>query len=103
MGTKRKEREMSLPGGEDFDGETFEKPKDGKRLRSQLETVHAIMKSGRWYSLRLLENITGYSSASISARIRDLRKAKFGGATVERARIDGTFQYRLKEKETQCG
>ncbi len=94
---------MSLPIGDDFDGETFEKPKDGKRLRSQLEVIHSIMKSGRWYSLRLLESITGYSTASISARIRDLRKAKFGGATVERARIDGTFQYRLKEKEPQCG
>jgi hypothetical protein len=45
-----------------------------------------------------LEAATGDRWASISARLRDFRKAMHGGHTVERERVKdggGTFRYRL--------
>ena len=57
------------------------------------------MSDGNWRSLRAIENETGYPQASVSARLRDFRKAKFGGHTVERKRIEGgLFVYRLITK-----
>ena len=81
-----------------MDGETFDPQQDGPRLHRQLATVKAQMAGGRWYSLAELERLTGYPQASISARLRDLRKSRFGGYTVERQRLkdgSGTWFYRV--------
>ena len=82
-----------------FDGATYDQEKDGARLGSQLERVASLMEDGRWRTLReIVRSIDGASEAGISARIRDLRKPKFGGYLVEKKRIDddgGTWIYRL--------
>ena len=82
-----------------FDGQTFEAKHDGPRLHAQLARVHDVMRSGNWYTLAQLSELTGDPPASISARIRDLRKSRFGNHTVERRRRGeaprGIWEYRL--------
>lgn len=83
-----------------FDGKTFEKEKDASRLRCQLEVVFHFMRDAAWRSLAEISERTGCPEASISARIRDLRKVKFGGHTVNRRRrhiegIYGVWEYQL--------
>ena len=54
------------------------------------------MRGGHWWTLRQLVERCGGTEASISARLRDLRKLKHGGHTVERKRVkDGLFVYRI--------
>ena len=86
----------SLPESKEFDGKTFEPKKDGTRLRKQLDAVRDLMADGRWRTLGEIAEKLGYPEASISARLRDLRKVKFGGCTVERQRRheQGLFEYR---------
>jgi hypothetical protein len=61
-----------------------------------MKAVHAVMKDGLWRSLGDIREATGYPEASISARLRDLRKAKFGAHNLERRRTaGGPFEYRL--------
>jgi len=81
-----------------MDGETFDPQQDGPRLHRQLARVKARMSDGCWHSLKDLAYDTGASEASVSARIRDLRKQKFGGYTVERQRLkdgSGLWFYKL--------
>lgn len=79
-----------------FDGDTYEHERDGERLSSQYWRVFNAMKDGRWRTLYGLEEQTGYSSASISARIRDMRKPRFGGHNVEKRYVaNGEWEYRL--------
>ena len=80
----------------DFDGRTYERERDHIRLGRQALAVWEILRDEQWHTLRELSETTGYPEASISARIRDLRKAKFGGKTVERDYLDnGLWRYRL--------
>lgn len=82
-----------------FGGVTFEAEHDETRLARQLGAVRALMVDGVWRTLAEIAAITGEPEASISARLRDLRKAKFGSWQVERrARGDrgrGLFEYRV--------
>lgn len=81
----------------DFDGDTYEPKLDGCRLHAQLQDVHLLMADQNWRTLREIASATDHPEASISARLRDLRKFRFGGFTVERRRSNqgGTFEYRL--------
>ena len=79
-----------------FAGETFDEAKDGKRLRSQLDRVRALMIDGEWRTLGDISMRCGGSEASVSARLRDLRKATMGLHQVERRRLGrGLWQYRV--------
>ena len=80
-----------------FDGRTYEPTRDYVRLTGQLERVFEIMKDGRWRSLGGITKLIGSGSeASVSARLRDLRKEKYGAHSVERVNIEqGLFMYRL--------
>jgi hypothetical protein len=83
-----------------FDGSTYEASKDHGRLWRQLDGVRASMRNGTWMTLSEMEEQTGFPQASISARLRDLRKPKFGGYTVERRRRGpGLHEYRLVPKD----
>lgn len=85
--------------GSNFDGATFEKPRDGARLNKQLTDVFKAMRDGSWRTLAQLHEITGHPEASISARMRDLRKFRNGSHTVERRYVKrGLFEYRLLER-----
>ncbi len=78
-----------------FGGETVTAA-DVPRLRRQLDDVRRAMADGRWHTPEELEAATGHRWASISARIRDLRKVIHGGHTVLReSRGNGLFVYRF--------
>ncbi len=75
-------------------------PDDRGRLRVQLNMVRALMSDGIWRTLAEIETLTGYPQASISARLRDLRKRKFGGYEVKRRRKGrAQFEYAVGEAE----
>lgn len=79
----------------DRDGETYNRARDGKRLNTAMERIFAAMKDGSWYPLSSLADIGRCSEACASARVRDLRKPKFGGWKVERKHMwDGVWHYR---------
>jgi hypothetical protein len=84
----------------DFDGRTFVKKLDGSRLSKQLSAIRDLMADGIWRSPEEIERATGINWASASARLRDLRKHKFGGFTVLRRRrgeaTKGLFEYRIQ-------
>jgi hypothetical protein len=83
-----------------FDGDTFEPARDAARLAGQLARVRQLMADGAWRTLREIAIHVGASEAGASARLRDLRKARFGGHTVERKYVaDGLFAYRVVEGE----
>ena len=78
-------------------GSTYESEYDFDRLNAQaIRVAHAMLQRGDWVTLRHLEAVTGDPQASISARIRDFRKARFGSKTVERRRVSGgLYEYRI--------
>lgn len=88
---------LSLPAPRHaFDGGTYDEARDYERLKGQLQQVHATMADGRWYSLRDLALRCNGSEASVSARLRDLRKPKYGARTIERRHVTrGLFLYRM--------
>ena len=54
------------------------------------------MSCGHWYKLHEIATQTNDPEASVSARLRDLRKAKFGGHEIERRYVgDGLWEYRM--------
>ena len=82
---------------DEFDGNTYEPELDRDRLSTQLIAVKKLMSDGRWRTLDDIACLVAGSVPSISARLRDLRKAKYGFHTVDRRRIhsSGRFEYRL--------
>jgi hypothetical protein len=79
-----------------FDGETFDRERDGERLATLLGRVKAEMGDGQWKTLRHLAVKCKGSEASVSARIRDLRKPKFGGFNIEHRCVgSGVWEYRM--------
>lgn len=75
---------------------------DTERLTTQLDAVKQVMADGAWRNLERIAEVvfllTGKKAteASVSARLRDLRKDKFGGYTVERKSAgNGLFLYRV--------
>jgi len=80
----------------DRDGTTYERPRDFVRLNKQAQTIFNLLADGQWRTLNRISALTGYPEASISARLRDFRKEKFGAYTVEREHLtNGLHRYRL--------
>jgi type II secretory pathway predicted ATPase ExeA len=74
-----------------FSGASYIREFDETRLKGQWLRVWNIMRSGHWLTLSEIQtriHATGNhdSEAAISARLRDFRKEKFGGHTVNRRR-----------------
>jgi|APSaa5957512535_1039671.scaffolds.fasta_scaffold24847_3 hypothetical protein len=90
--------EPSLPDAlPSFDGETYQPEFDESRLSVQMRRVYDAMRDGLWHTLGELSELTATPEASLSARIRDFRKPKFGGFVVDRKRGgNGLHYYRLK-------
>ena len=90
-----------------FDGETYEPDKDFVRLTGQLGRVYEFMRDARWHTIPEISVGAEGSEASVSARLRDLRKKKFGSHTVERRRRgegrSGFFEYRLIVNDMKQG
>ena len=69
------------------------------RYAHQLQHVKTHMLDGKWHTLQELSEVTGAPEASVSARLRDLRKAPNGSHTVFRRPCyrseHPVFEYRL--------
>jgi hypothetical protein len=82
-----------------FGGDTYEPDLDHDRLKAQLERVKSLMADSEWRTLFEVANLTGFPTQSVSARLRDFRKERFGGHTVNRRRRGegkrGLFEYQL--------
>lgn len=79
-----------------FDGATYSHERDGSRLHAQLAKVREAMADHQWHTLAELAAICDAPEASVSARLRDARKKKFGGHTVERRYAgNGLWEYKL--------
>lgn len=87
-----------------FDGPGIE-PCDLKPLAGQLLAVYDLMLDGEYRSLRTIADAIGCASeAGVSARLRDLRKARNGAHTIVRRRIEQerrTYEYKLIPRGTQ--
>jgi hypothetical protein len=83
-----------------FDGETYDPELDKARLGVQVRAVRALMLDGEWRTLAEIAGLVHAPEASVSARLRDLRKPRFGAMTVERRRRGegqrGLWEYRVK-------
>lgn len=78
------------------DGKTFNLSRDGVRLDGQHARIFALMRDGQWRTLKQISEATREPEASISARLRDYRKPRFGSHLVERRHLrDGLYEYRL--------
>lgn len=79
-----------------FGGATFDPALDEVRLTGLLERVREAMANGAWWTLAALVEKCGGSEAGVSARLRDLRKIRFGAHTIERRRCgSGLWEYRM--------
>jgi len=87
----------------DRDGETYERAFDYNALNAQAKRVFNIMKMGGWFSLAEVAYLTGDPEASVSARIRDFRKPKFGALTVHTRRHPGNQRLWLYQLEVPGG
>lgn len=98
---------MSSTQTQQFGGETYNEQRDGERLTSQLDAVRHILSDGQVWTLYAIatqaELILGrrVSTPGVSARIRDLRKEKFGGLNIEKlsptTTAPGVWRYQMKE------
>lgn len=87
---------LTPPPEQAFDGTTYEPERDHVRLKGALLRTYERMSDGRWYALSYLAEYVGCSEAAVSARIRDLRKSKYGGHAVECEYVQrGLHRYRL--------
>jgi len=79
-----------------FDGSTYDATKDRERLKTLMGRVAAKMSAGGWWTITELARVCGGTEPSVSARIRDLRKPRWGGHKVERRRVGkGLWWYRM--------
>lgn len=82
------------------DGKTYDDSRDRKRLNRQALAVYDVMRDGQWRTLGQIADLADEPEASVSARLRDLRKPRFGGFTVDRMYLcDGIWQYRVLPPE----
>lgn len=81
------------------DGDTYSRDADYERLTGQSKRVYDLMADGQWRTLAEISSFLHDPEASISARLRDLRKPKFGEHTVNRRhrgpKEDGLYEYQL--------
>jgi|GEM_PF-3290259 len=84
-----------------FDGDgDDEGDKKDDRLATLVARVFFLMSDRHWRSLGDIGEKAGGSEASVSARLRDLRKPRFGGHTVERRLVGGgLYAYRLQPSD----
>lgn len=85
-----------VPKSRAFDGATYKPSRDYDRLKGQLKAVFDLMSDNRWRTLRDISEAVEGSEASLSARLRDLRKAKYGAHQIQRESVGGgLFRYRM--------
>lgn len=80
------------------DGATFAQERDEVRLNRQAQDVWNVVKDGRWRTLAEIADESGHPEASVSARLRDFRKQRFGGRRIERrpCQSSAANEYRVR-------
>jgi hypothetical protein len=83
-----------------FKGETFDPVRDGKRLEGQLDRVRTLMvnHANKWWTLQAISICTHAPEASVSARLRDLKREgrASGEFDIEKRYVRrGLHEYRL--------
>ena len=61
----------------DFDGDSYDRDRDGPRLNSAIRRVFALMKDEQPHTLQEIAEYADCSEAGASARFRDFRKPRF--------------------------
>ena len=95
---------LSLQPGPQIGGATYVPSLDRERLGEQYLRVWDLMIDGQWRSLREISNATGDPEASVSARLRDVRK-NYGTDAMQARRVPGIdgrrghwhFRFNFKE------
>ena len=83
-----------------FDGPAYDPARDQVRLSGQIERVFNLMSDGEWRTVPEIAKITRDPEASVSAQLRNLRKARFGSHTVNRRHVlNGLFEYSLEVRQ----
>ena len=78
-----------------FGGATYDPARDRDRLSKQLCGVLDVMCDGEWRTLRQISDATGFPEASISARLRDVRK-EWGDESMQSENLgEGLWRYRV--------
>lgn len=84
----------------DRDGGTYDRDRDRTRLNRQARAVFRVIADREWHTLAEISERTGEPEASVSARLRDLRKRRFGSHIVERRYVaNGLWEYRWLGRE----
>ena len=82
-----------------FDGADYDSKRDNERLTGQLKRIFDLMKDGNFRTLADIERVTRAPQASISAQLRHLRRARFGGHIVNKRHRGepkfGLYEYQL--------
>jgi hypothetical protein len=96
-----------------FDGSTYSPAFDQKRLVTQLGRVYtqmqfsALFTPDRWWTLQEISAQIGAPEASVSARLRDLRKERNGSHVIQRRRrgdpASGVWEYQLATGDEKQG
>lgn len=83
----------------EFSGSTYDERHDKTRLTGQIRRVFEFMSDGEWHTIPEIAEAAGASETSASARVRDLRKPRFGSYKVQRMRVGepsaGLWAFRL--------
>lgn len=79
-----------------FDGADYNHERDSDRLTGQIKRVFAAIKDGEWRTVFEISRDTGDPQTSVSAQLRNLRKARYGAWNIEcRYAGNGLYEYRL--------
>lgn len=71
-------------------------PADHERLADQITRIRTLMLDGKWRMLCEISTLTRSPEASVSAQLRNLRKPRFGGYTVNRRYLGGgCYEYAI--------
>lgn len=85
-----------------FNGADYDHARDAARLTLQHERVLAVMLDHKPHTLSEISVITGDPEASVSAQLRHLRKARFGGHQITKTHLGhGLYEYLLVRPEPQ--
>jgi hypothetical protein len=78
-----------------FEGATYDEALDYDRLSTQINDVLNSMLDEEWHKMQDIAIAITAPEPSVSAQIRNLRKAKHGGYVIHRRRTGNTYEYRL--------
>lgn len=78
-----------------FDSGVRLEESDHHRLGAQIQRVYSLMSDGGWRTVQEIARATGDPEPSVSAQLRNLRKPKHGGYTVERRRVENHYEFRV--------